>query len=343
MSTEPRIEAPPVELPAFARGRINLADAGAGAAAVAASDEFFAPLERMLAADAPVFYPERFDDHGKWMDGWETRRRRNGGHDWAVIRLAAPGVIHGLDLDTSFFTGNFPPAATVEACHCPDGDPDDAAAWTTLLPTLSLAGDRHHFHAVDDGRTWTHLRVRIFPDGGIARLRAYGEVRRDWSDTAMQTDADLAALMNGGRVVAWNDAHYGTPRILHPGRGVNMGDGWETRRRREPGNDWCIVALAHPGVIERAVVDTAHFKGNYPDRCSIQAAYVPEATDESLVTQSMFWPTLLDEQPLSADSIHEFTALADDIGVVTHVRFNIIPDGGVSRLRLFGRPYRNGE
>ncbi|WP_440995894.1 allantoicase [Arhodomonas sp. SL1] len=344
MSSEHRIEAAPTELPAFAQGRINLADASSGAAAVYATDEFFAPLERMLDPSLPVFYPDRFDDHGKWMDGWETRRRRRGGHDHAVIRLAIPGVIHGVDIDTSFFTGNFPPAASVEACHCPGGDPDDDARWVEILPAISLKGDTHHFHAISDERTWTHLRVHILPDGGIARLRVYGEARPDWDSADPAAEHDLAALVNGGRVVAWNDAHYGTPRILHPGRSVNMGDGWETRRRREPGSDWCIVALGHPGVIERVVVDTAHFKGNFPDRCSIQAAFVERATDASLVTESQFWPTLLPEQPLTADAVHEFReAIERSPGPVSHVRFNIIPDGGVSRLRLYGRLHRVGR
>ena len=335
------IVAPAVELPEFARARVNLADAAIGARAIDCSDEFFAPRERMLSPELPVFYPTRYDDHGKWMDGWETRRRRNGGHDWCVVRLALPGVIRGVDFDTSFFTGNYPPAASLEVCYSPDSDPGRDTAWRTLVPATSLKGDSHHFVAVDGDQPVTHLRLHLYPDGGMARLRVYGDVWCDWSRKAEAEVHDLLALENGARSIACSDAHFGHPMYLfRPGRGVNMGDGWETRRRREPGNDWCILQLGHPGIIERVEVDTAHFKGNYPDRCSIQAALVDWGTDESLVTQSMFWQTLLPEQPLSADAIHDFNEVVADFGPVSHIRLNIIPDGGVSRLRLWGRPWR---
>lgn len=336
-----RIVAPPPELPEFAHGGINLADGGLGARIVEATDEFFAPTERMLAAHPPEFFPALFDDHGKWMDGWETRRRRRGGHDWCVVRLAYPGTVRGVDLDTSFFTGNFAPAAAIEGCHHPDGEPDDRADWRTLLSAVTLGGDRHHFLEVLDDRPCTHLRIHLYPDGGLARLRVYGDVRCDWSAAAADALHDLAALENGGTEVACNDAHYGRPmNLLRPGRGLNMGDGWETRRRREPGHDWCIVALGHPGAIERVVVDTAHFKGNFPDRCSLQATLVEGGSTDSLVTQSMFWPTVMPEQPLEADREHTFEAALEALGPVSHVRFNLHPDGGVSRLRLWGHPGR---
>jgi allantoicase len=179
--------------------------------------------------------------------------------------------------------------------------------------------------------------VNIYPDGGIARLRVYGQPKVDWTRVERGARLDLAAIENGGYLVAANNQHFGpASQMLMPGRGVDMGDGWETRRRREPGNDWAIVALAHPGVIQAIEVDTAHFKGNYPDRCSLQAARVAGGTDESLITQAMFWPVLLPEQTLSMDNIHRFEAELAALGPVTHVRFNMFPDGGVSRLRLFG-------
>lgn len=331
------VVAPSVPLPAFAESAVNLADGSLGAEIVAASDAFFAPAPRMLNPDQPVFHPTRYDDHGKWMDGWETRRRRGPGHDWCVVRLALPGVIQGVDFDTSFFTGNFPPAASLEACYSPGADPRDDTEWTQLVAPTSLAGDTHHFLPVGEPRHWTHVRVSLFPDGGIARLRVYGQPWCDWASRPAGDEYDLLALVNGGRQVGCSDAHYGQPRnLLRPGRGVNMGDGWETRRRREPGNDWCILQLGHPGTVRRVEVDTAHFKGNFPDRCSIQAALVTAATDRSLVPQSMFWETLLPEQKLQADAVHAFTEQLNAIGPISHVRFNIIPDGGVSRLRLFG-------
>ena len=342
--SEDVLVAPPVEQPPFAQGRVNLADAAIGARATACTDEFFAPMERMLDPAPPVFYPARFDDHGKWMDGWETRRRRNGGHDWCVVRLALPGRVRGVDFDTSFFTGNYPPAAALEACYCPDGEPGEGTRWHSVVGSTGLEGDSHRFVPVSDDRPVTHLRLHLYPDGGIARLRVYGDVWCDWSRKPADRLHDLLALENGGRAVAYSDSHYGHPLYLcRPGRGVNMGDGWETRRRREPGNDWCILQLGHPGIIERVEVDTAHFKGNYPDRCSVQGALVSWGTDESLVTQSMFWDTLLPEQPLQADNIHSFPELTAGLGPVSHIRLNVIPDGGVSRLRLWGRPWREGE
>lgn len=337
MSTAAPILAPAAELPDWARQAVNLADLRLGAVALTASDQFFAPLERMLKPEPAAFIPGLYDDNGKWMDGWETRRKRTTGHDWSVIRLARRGVIQGFDVDTSHFTGNYAPAVSIEATDMA-GDVLDTAVWTEILPATSLQGNRHHLLPITNRQGWTHLRIHIYPDGGIARLRVYGQVMGAFAGLPATCEVDLAAALNGARAVAWNDAHYGQPaNLLLPGRGINMGDGWETRRRREPGHDWCVLALAAPGIIERLEVDTAHFKGNYPDRCSIQAALVEGGTDQSLITQSMFWPLLLPEQPLSMDAIHEFTSQLAKLGSVSHVRFNIHPDGGVSRLRLWGR------
>ena len=183
---------------------------------------------------------------------------------------------------------------------------------------------------------FSHLRVNILPDGGIARLRVYGGV----SPVAVEhgTRIDLIALLNGGRPIAWNDAHFGSvSNLLLPGRGLDMGDGWETRRRREPGHDWCLVALALPGRIEQIEIDTAHFKGNYPDRVSLQAIKLPAGIDAAAIKDSANWPILLPEKAMSADNIHEFPA-PSDFGPVTHVRLNLFPDGGVSRMRLWGVP-----
>ena len=323
--------------PAFARDGINLAHPRLGAVVLTATDEFFAAKERMLDPEPAVFHPGRFDAHGKWMDGWETRRRRGGGHDVAVVRLGVPGVIRGFDIDTSHFTGNYPPAASIEGCRIENGDPGADADWAELLPAVSLGGNAHHYHSLSSGEYLTHLRVNLFPDGGLARLRVYGEVEPAVADADGRID--LAAALNGARAVAANNEHFGVAgNLLMPGRGVDMGDGWETRRRREPGFDWCIIALARPGVIEEIEVDTAHFKGNYPDRFSIEAALVSQATDLSLITQSMFWAPLLPEQPLQMDHQHHFREQILAHAAVSHVRLSIYPDGGISRLRLRGRP-----
>lgn len=322
--------------PPFGSNLVNLADARLGAEAIFASDDFFAPKERMLNPEPAIFIPGKYDEHGKWMDGWESRRKRGEGHDFCIVKLGLPGVIQGVDIDTSHFTGNYPPAASIEACRVA-GDPDPATPWAEIVPATALQGNTHHFVTVADGNAWTHLRLNIFPDGGVARLRVYGRVAVDWAGFDAGELIDLAAVVNGGHAIACSDQHYGSPmQVLYPGRGVNMGDGWETRRRREPGNDWALFALGHRGRIRRIEIDTAHFKGNYPDRCSIQAAEVKGGTDQSLVTQSMFWRTLLPEQKLEMDRPHLFQKEVADLGPVTHVRLNIIPDGGVSRMRLFG-------
>ena len=323
----------------FSKRWVNLASAKLGAAAIRCSDEFFAPMERMLHDQPPVFIEGKYDDHGKWMDGWETRRKRVAGHDWCVVKLAKAGVIHGIEIDTTHFTGNYPPAASVEACRIDGGEPDDSTEWRTLIAQTELRGDSEHQFAIDDERAATHVRLNLFPDGGVARLRVYAEPKVDWAQIAAGEQVDLAAALNGAVALCCNDEHFGSIRnLLTPGRGVNMGDGWETRRRREPGNDWVVIALAHPGVIQKIEVDTAHFKGNYPDRCSIQGAALAaaDASLERLPQQSEEWGELLPQVKLQADSEHQFEAQIADLGAITHVRLNIYPDGGVSRLRLFG-------
>ena len=331
------------DTPEFTRRFVNLADERLGATAIFATDDFFADKQRMLQSADAIFYPDKYDDNGKWMDGWESRRKRVEGHDYCVVRLATSGRIYGVDIDTSHFTGNFPPAASLEACYCPNGDPADDAKWIEIVAPIGLhAGvesDAHHFADVTADGVFTHVRLHIYPDGGVARLRVYGRPDRDWSTMASGAEqVDLAAMINGGVVLAWSDSHYGNPNaILAPGRGINMGDGWETRRRREPGNEWLIIELGHPGEIEKIIVDTCHFKGNYPDRVSIQAAFVDG--EKSLRARSMFWQTILPEQKMQADHIHEFDAsMIAALGPVSHLRVNSIPDGGISRLRILGKP-----
>jgi len=313
------------------RAWIRLEQPRLGTRVTHASDEFFAAKERLIQPADPVFIEDKYDDHGKWMDGWESRRRRTPGHDYCIIRLGVPGIIRGVDIDTSHFTGNFPPQASIDACISNDDEPD--SDWIGIVPRTDLAGDRHHFVAVDDSNTWTHLRLNIYPDGGIARLRIYGEVR-----AAIEAGGvvDLFALKNGGRALAASDEHYGSMHNLNlPGRGLNMGDGWETARRRGPGNDWVIAALGSPGVVERVEVDTAHFKGNYPDRVSVEAALFEN--HDAASPDSERWQTLLPESKLAMDQQHYFESELTDLGPVSHVRMSIYTDVGVSRLRVFGR------
>lgn len=324
--------------PAFVRRLVNLADGRLGAEALSCSDDFFAAKERMLNPEPAVFIAGKYDEHGKWMDGWESRRKRGPGHDWCIVRLARPGRLLGVDLDTSHFTGNYPPAVSLQACYS-DADEIDEGQWQPLLPSVNLGGNQHHYFELAGAGVVSHVRVNLYPDGGLARLRLYGLP----DPAAIQPEADgcidLAAALNGASVVTANNQHFGlAANLLMPGRGLNMGDGWETRRRREPGNDWCLIALARPGQIERIEVDTCHFKGNFPAQCSLQGALVAGGTDESLVTQSMFWHELLPPQSLQMDHQHFLQSEVLPHAAVSHVRFNIYPDGGVSRLRLWGRP-----
>jgi allantoicase len=240
-----------------------------GSVVTYATDEFFAAKERLIDPGTPEFIDGKYDDHGKWMDGWESRRKRTPGHDYCIVHLGVPGIVRGVDIDTSYFTGNYPPQASIDA-----------------------AGD---------------------------------------------TSIDLLALENGGRAIACSDEHFGSMHNLNvAGRGVNMGDGWETARRRGPGNDWALLVLGHPGMIERIEVDTAHFKGNYPDRVSIEAGMFTVA--DEVTADSDRWRTVLPESKLEMDKQHTFASGLHDVGPVSHVRLSIYPDGGVSRLRVFGRP-----
>jgi allantoicase len=310
---------------------VQLEQARLGTRVTFATDDFFAAKERVIDSPAPVFIDDKYDDHGKWMDGWESRRKRIAGHDYCDIRLGVPGVIHGFDIDTSHFTGNYPPQASIEACDSSEDAPEDG--WVELLGKTDLSGDSHHFLEISDDRVWTHVRLHIYPDGGIARLRIFGEVRANFD--GVDGFVDFAAVENGGRAIACSDEHYGSMHNLNaPGRGVNMGDGWETARRRGPGNDWVIVALAQPGIVERIEVDTAHFKGNYPDRVSLEAGLFD--IDALASPDSDNWQTLLAETKLKMDQQHYFEAL-ESLGAVSHIRMSIYPDGGVSRLRIFGR------
>jgi len=324
-------------MPDFINQWIDLAQPRLGAEIVSCSDDFFAECSRMLNPEAPQFIVGKFDDNGKWMDGWETRRRRNGGYDNAIVKLGLAGEIKGIDIDTTHFTGNYPPAASLEACYSVT-PADNSSDWQTLIPSTSLQGNNHHYFEIDNPACFTHIRLNIYPDGGVARLRVHGRVVSDASALDRNAQHNLASVELGARAIAWNDAHFGAvANLLNPGKGVNMGDGWETRRRREPGNDWCIVELGHAGSIEEIVLDTAFFKGNYPDTCSIQAARVDGGTTQSIITQSQFWSELLPPQKLEMDREHAFNAQVQDIGPISHVRINLFPDGGLSRVRLLGK------
>ncbi|MDP9177572.1 MAG: allantoicase [Gemmatimonadota bacterium] len=328
---------PFTELPDLAAERL-------GGAVIAANDDFFAPKENLIKPNAPEWREGEYTDRGKWMDGWETRRRRTPGHDWAIVQLGVPGIVRGVVIDTSYFTGNYPEEASIDSATV-DGSPSgehmmsEQIQWAPLLPKSRLEGDTLNYCAVEaNKRRATHVRLNIFPDGGVARLRVHGEVVPDEEIFTALREIDLAALRNGGLVVACSDMHYGNPQnLLLPGKSTHMGDGWETKRRRGPGNDWAIVRLARRGIVERIELDTDHFKGNAPGSCMIDCCDV-SGTKGVFDMEEAEWDELLPQTPLEAHAQHLWEGIAPK--PATHVRLNIYPDGGVARLRLFGRVER---
>lgn len=319
---------------------VDLADRRLGAGVLAANDEFFAERENLLNPEAAAFDPERFGHKGKIMDGWETRRRRGvsagmphpdeDDHDWALIRLGAPGVIHGLVVDTAHFRGNYPQAVSVEAASVP-GAPGpeellgEQVKWTELVPRTAIGGHAANGFAVGVRRRFTHLRLKQHPDGGIARLRVHGEVAPDPAWLAALGTFDLAALENGGTVQDASDRFYSpAANTIRPGRSRKMDDGWETRRRRDRGNDWIRYALAGQSVIRAAEIDTGCLKGNAAGWAALTGR---DGEDGE-------WRELLPRTRLQPDTVHRF--LLDGTPAVSQVRIDIFPDGGIARLRLHG-------
>jgi allantoicase len=320
---------------------IDLAAARLGASAVAANDEFFAAKENLIKAAVPVWREGEYTDRGKWMDGWETRRRRDLGpdaHDWCIVRLGAKGIVRGVDVNTAFFTGNYPESCAIDGSDLPGTATPEALvqpAWRELMPRTPLKGDAHNILAIDSAPAVTHVRLRIYPDGGVARLRVHGEVVADWDRLRRHGDVDLAAAEHGGTVVVCSDMFYGSRHnLIMPGEATHMGDGWETKRRRGPGNDWTIVRLAAEGTIRRVDVDTRHFKGNAPGACSLDAVRLADGQPLG----GAAWHELLPRTPLQPHTRHAFEEELRNVGDSTHVRLNIFPDGGIARLRLWGRP-----
>jgi allantoicase len=324
---------------------VDLASERFGGSVVAANDEFFAPRENLIKPDRPVWIEGKYTDRGKWMDGWETRRRRDvveDSHDWCIIRLGAPGQVAGVNVDTSNFKGNFPAACAIDACDLTDLPGVETllgATWREILTRSPLRGDTENLMSVNAAPLATHLRLRIYPDGGVARLRVHGRAVPDWDALRRQGDIDLAAAQHGGFVVACSDMFFGSRHnLIMPGDPTHMGDGWETRRRRGPGKDWTIIRLGAPGTIRRIEVDTRHFKGNAPGACSLDAC---AADDDALVLHALGergpWQELLPRRALQPHARHSFEQELRSIADVTHVRFNIYPDGGVARLRVYGR------
>jgi allantoicase len=320
------------------QGLVNLASPKMGTKILAFSDDFFGEVTRMLNDKDPIFIEDKYDNHGKWMDGWESKRRRDGGNDWAILKLGSAGIISKIEIDTSYFTGNFPPFFSLEGIYS-ETEPNKDSNWKSLIAKTNLVGDCKNNFELNLKEKFNFVRLQIFPDGGVARIRLFGEVKYNWDRFNNEEIIELSSLKLGGSILAYNNAHYGdVSALLSEGRGKTMGDGWETRRRREPGNDWIIIKLAQKGNIEKIEIDTAHFKGNYPDRASIQAISIDKnITTKDLIQSSENWDVILDETKLTADNIHEYEINSNSKAEATHIRLNIYPDGGVSRLRIFGK------
>jgi allantoicase len=319
----------------------DLAAERLGGKTLLCTDDFFAEKENLLKPGRGIFIPEKYTDRGKWMDGWESRRKRVPGYDWCIIQLATSGRIHGVDIDTNHFLGNHPPFASLDGCYLPNGEVADfeKAEWKELLFKSPLQPGSQNFYEIKDQQIYTHLRLNIYPDGGVARLKVYGEVFKDWSAVGENEITDLAAAVNGAKSVLCNDMFFShMDNLLMPGRGVNMGDGWETKRNRTPGNkDWVIVRLAHKGVIEKILIDTCHFKGNYPDSCLLEGCTISKEQEAALNSDGIHWKTILPQSKLRANDEHFFEKEIESKEAFTHVRLSIFPDGGISRMRLWGK------
>jgi allantoicase len=320
---------------------IDLVSESNGGRTLLASDEFFAPKENLLKPGRGEFISDKYTDRGKWMDGWESRRKRTVGHDWCILRLGKPGVIKELDIDTNHFVGNFPSQASVDACRVPTftalGEIMDEVEWTEILSRVKIQGDSQNRFAIHYEESLTHIRLNIYPDGGVARFRVYGNPEDSADDSSSFTDA--AASENGGETLACSDMHFGhMENLIKPGIGTGMSDGWETKRRRGPGYDWVILKLGLPCIVERIVVDTLHFKGNFPDSCSLEGCFEPDTDRDAILTNTIDWKELLPVSKLSGNQENIFSIALNQTEPRTHIRFNIYPDGGVNRLRTIGRP-----
>jgi len=320
----------------YLNGLINLAQTRLGTKIVYKTDEFFAPASRILNPAPPVFKEGVFDKNGKWMDGWETRRKRGPGHDYLILKLGKPGRIKKVDIDTSFFNGNQPSKVSLQACISKKNLPNKKTKWTTILNKKKTKPNSHHFFGISNKSIFTHIKLNIFPDGGVARLRIFGElvVRK-----LKNKEINLTSVFNGAAPIACNNEHFGkAENVLAPGRGVNMGDGWETRRSRGKNFDWLIIKCATAAKIKKIQIDTHHFKGNYPNQCSIQASLIKgKPSAKKIVAISKKWKQLLNKVKLKAHKKHNFINKLMKKSKINYIRINIFPDGGISRIRLFGK------
>ncbi len=333
---------------------VDLVNERVGGETLSCSDDFFAEMENLIKPGRGIFIDDKFTDRGKWMDGWESRRsygrihQRESGRefDWCILRLGIKGIIRGFDIDTNYFRGNAPQTVSVEACVSEE-EPNESTVWHTVLKQVAVQAHSQNIFEIDaeiaGGKSrdtsWTHVRLNMFPDGGIARIRVYGEADVNWNNFIDGELIDLAYIKNGGKALLVSDMFFSDKNnLIMPGRGKDMGDGWETKRRRDPGPDWSIVKLAAEGSVEKVIVDTCHFKGNFPDTFTLEGM-VSDSDDFTNGQQEDKWQPIIARTKLYAHREHLFIGeiIPTNSEKFSHIRLNIFPDGGISRLRIFGK------
>ena len=319
------------------KNTVNLAETKFGSEIIYKTDEFFGAANRILSSSKPVFKEGVYDKHGKWMDGWETRRKRKKGHDFLVIKLGRPGKIFNVDIDTSYFSGNQPSQASLEACLSKT-NPTKKTIWKTILNKKKLGPNRNHNFKINNHSTFNFIKLNIFPDGGVARIKINGNVDLERINLSGK-NVNLCSILNGSTIVGCNNEHFGkAENVLSPGTGVNMGDGWETRRSRGKNFDWIIIKFGKPGIIDRLEIDTHHFKGNYPESLTVQSAFIADKTNSNkLLANSKNWKTFLEKTKLKPHKKHLFKSKINKKNKINCLKINIFPDGGISRIRAFGK------
>ena len=320
----------------FTNGLIDLAQPRLGTKVIFKTDDFFASANRIIDPNEPVFKVGVFDKHGKWMDGWESRRKRTAGHDYIILKLGKPGTIKKVNVDTSHFNGNQPAMVSIEGANSNSNNLNQLK-WELLLSKKKTKASSHHYFNINNKKIFTHIKFNIFPDGGVARLRLYGTIAK--SNKLKNKKINLASLLDGASVIACNNEHFGkAENILAPGKAKNMGDGWETRRRRGKGFDWLILNSLDGKEIDKIEISTHHFKGNFPSHCSLQAAFFPTSKNsKQIVNSSVKWKYLLKDAKLSANKVHIFKNNLMKKDKINFIKINIFPDGGISRFRLYGK------
>ena len=320
----------------YTNGLIDLAQPRLGSKVIFRTDDFFASANRIISPLPAIFKDGLFDKNGKWMDGWESRRKRTSGNDYLIIKLGKPGLIKKVDIDTSHFNGNQPSMISLEGCYSNSKDIKNLK-WKTLIGRKKIKANSHHIFNISSKSDFTHIKLNIFPDGGIARLRLYGSISK--KNNFKNKIINLTSLLNGASIIACNNEHFGkAENILAPGRAKNMGDGWETRRRRDKGHDWLILNSIDGQKINKIEISTHHFKGNFPSQCSLQASFIPGKHNSSaIVKNSINWKYLLQKVNLSANKTHVFKNKLLKNNKINYIKINIFPDGGISRFKIFGK------